>query len=168
METLQGAANLHPHHKMMRRQNREITDRVEIDGIIRSERLMRIALVDGDIPFLVPVFYGFNNTSIYFHSARAGTKIEILKRNSNVCFEISIDHGVIEDEMACDFEARHRTVIGLGKAVFVEDMAEKIEALDLIVAQFSDKKFEYPEANLKRTMVIRIDIDSIKGKQYGV
>ncbi len=157
-----------PHHKAMRRVNREITDRAEIDEIIRSARLMRIALVDGNMPFLVPVFYGFDGVSLYFHSAKAGTKIEILKRNNNICFEISIDHGVIISDMACDFEAKHRTAIGIGKALFIEYEAEKIKALDLIVANFSDVKFEYPKSNLRQTAVIRIDIDSVKGKKYGV
>jgi len=156
----------HP-HGVMRRKDREITDAAEINEIIASAKLMRIALVDGDMPFLVPVFYCFDGTSIYIHSAHAGTKIDILKRNNNVCFEISIDQGIIESDVACDFEAKHRTVIGVGKAVFVKEDAEKIKALDLIVAHFSDQKFEYPKANLSRTAVIRIDITSVKGKKHG-
>jgi uncharacterized protein len=156
----------HP-HAAMRRKDREITDRLEIDAIISSANLMRIALVDGDMPFLVPVFYAFDGTALYFHSAQAGSKMEILKRNSNICFEISIDNGFIESDEACDFEAKHRTVIGFGKALFVEDAAEKIKALDLIVAHFSLTKFEYPKTNLDRTAVIRIDIESVKGKKHG-
>ena len=58
-------------------------------------------------------------------------------------------------------------MIGIGKAVFVEDEAEKIKALDLIVAHFSPTKFVYPKDNLDRTAVIRIDIDSVKGKKHG-
>lgn len=157
----------HP-HGMMRRKSREITDRAEIDEIIRAGKLMRIAMVSGDMPFLVPVFYGFDGTSLYFHSAKAGSKIEIIKRNNNICFEISIDHGIIEDAIACDFEAKHRTVIGVGKAVEVEDEAEKIKALDLIVAKFTDKKFEYPKNNLGLTAVFRIEIASVKGKKHGI
>jgi uncharacterized protein len=157
----------HPHQGPMRRKNREITDRAEIDAILHSANLMRIALVDGDTSFLVPVFYAFDGTAIYFHSAKAGTKIDIMKRNNKVCFEISIDHGVIKNDVACDFEAKHRTIIGFGKVVFIGDESEKIKALDLIVAQFSEKKFEYPKANLGQTVVIRIDIESIKGKKHG-
>ena len=160
------SAEKHP-HTMMRRKDREITDRTEIDAIISAANLMHIALVDGNMPFLVPVFYAFDGSVLYFHSAQAGTKIEILKRNNNVCFEISIDQGFIESDEPCDFEAKHRTVIGSGKAVFIEDEAEKIKALDLIVAHFSPKKFAYPQANLDRTAVIRIDIASIKGKKHG-
>ncbi|MFA7059899.1 MAG: pyridoxamine 5'-phosphate oxidase family protein [Pedobacter sp.] len=162
---MDGLIGKHP-HGMMRRKDREIADRAEIDAIICSTNLMRIALADGDMPFLVPVFYAFDGSALYFHSAQAGTKMEILKRNNNICFEISIDNGFIESDEACDFEAQHRTVIGIGKAVFIEDVAEKIKALDLILARFSQKKFEYPKANLDRTAVIRIDIGSIKGKKH--
>ena len=163
---MNGLTEKHP-HGMMRRKDREIVDREEIDQIVRSANLMRIALVDGDMPFLVPVFYAFDGSALFFHSAQAGTKMELMKRNNNICFEIGIDQGFIESDEACDFEARHRTVIGIGKAVLVEDEAEKIKALDLIVAHFSRKKFEYPKANLDRTAVIRIDIESIKGKKHG-
>ncbi|MFV0467892.1 MAG: pyridoxamine 5'-phosphate oxidase family protein [Dysgonomonas sp.] len=157
----------HP-HGTMRRKEREITDRLEIDSIIYAGKVMHLALSDNNMPFLVPLFYAYDGKYIYFHSAKAGTKIEILKKNNNVCFEISIDNGVVEDEKACDFEAKHRTVIGFGKAVFLENEEDKIRVLDKIVAQFTDKKFEYPKANLNSTAIIQINIDSIKGKKHGV
>ena len=156
----------HP-HESMRRKDREITSRPVIDGILRSATLSRIAMVDEEMPFLVPVFYAFDGNSLYFHSAQAGRKIDILKRNNDVCFEISVDHDIIESEEACDFEAKHRTVIGLGKAFFVEDEPQKIKALNMIVGNFTDRKFEYPKTNLARTAVIRIDIKSVKGKMHG-
>ena len=153
-------------HTPMRRQNREIKDRSEIDAILYSETVMHLALSDNNVPFVVPLFFAYDGTSIYFHSARSGTKMEILKHNGNVCFEVSVNEGVIYSDAACDFEARHRTVIGFGNARKVLDNAEKIKALDLIVARFTDKKFNYPMDTLKRTLVIRIDITAIKGKTY--
>lgn len=158
---------MHP-HSTMRRKEREITDRKEIDGIIHTGKMMHLALSDNNLPFLVPVFYAYDGTSLYFHSAKAGTKIDIMKKNNNVCFEISIDNGVVESDMACDFEAKHRTVIGFGKAIFVEDEDQKIAVLNKIVAQFTHEKFEYPKGNLNATAVIRIDIEMIKGKKHGV
>ena len=157
----------HP-HRAMRCSDREITDRQAIDDILRRGKVMRIALVDGDRPFLVPVFYAYDGKSLYFHSAQSGSKVEIMKKNPRVCFEVSLDHGLIEDKMACDFEARHRTVIGQGETHFVGDAEEKVRALDAIVARFTDRHFDYPSENLKRTLVVRIDIGTIAGKQHGV
>lgn len=164
---MEGTTAAHP-HGTMRRKEREITDRKEIDQIISLGKVMHLALSDNNLPFLIPVFYAYDGTSLYFHSAKAGTKIDILKRNNNVCFEISVDNGIVESDMACDFEAKHRTVIGFGKAEFVESEDDKIAVLDRIVSQFTDKKFEYPKGNLHATAVIRIDIESIKGKKHGV
>lgn len=151
----------------MRRKDREVTDRAEIDAIIRQATVMHLALADAGQPFVVPVFFGYDGRALYVHSARSGTKIELLKRNNRVCFEMTVDHGIIESDKACDFEARHRTVVGFGKAVFVEDEAEKIAALQMIVARFTDKSFDFPAANLKTTAVVRIDIDSVTGKRHG-
>ncbi len=151
----------------MRRKDREITEYSEIEDILKTGKVMRIALVDGEMPYLVPVFYAFDGKSIYFHSAKAGSKVEIMKHNNNICFEISIDQGVIESDLACDFEARHRTVIGFGKAVFVESDQEKVEALDRIVGRFTKRGFKYPLANFHATLVVRIDIVSVRGKKHG-
>jgi uncharacterized protein len=163
---MESYSNSHP-HGAMRRKDREITDRLEIETIVKTGRVMHIALADRTMPYVVPVFYAFDGKAIYFHSAKAGSKVEIIKRNNNICFEISLDQGIIESDSACDFEARHRTVIGIGKAVFVNDDTEKIKALNLIVGQFTPEKFEYPAANLNATLVVRIDIDSMKGKKHG-
>jgi len=151
----------------MRRKEREITSREEIDGILASSTVMNLALSDNNVPFLVPVFFAYDGTAIYFHSAYMGTKMDILSRNNAVCFEISVDQGVIESDQACDFEAKHRTVIGFGKASLIEEMAEKVKVLDLIVARFTDRKFPYPQGSLDNTAVVRIDIDAIKGKKHG-
>jgi uncharacterized protein len=151
----------------MRRKEREITSREEIDAILASTSVMNLALCDNNVPFLVPVFFAYDGAAIYFHSAYVGTKMGILSRNNVVCFEVSVDQGFIESDAACDFEAKHRTVIGFGKAVLIEEMSEKVKVLDMIVARFTDKKFPYPQGSLDNTAVVRIGIESIKGKKHG-
>jgi uncharacterized protein len=155
-------------HGPMRRKDREITNRAEIDAILHAGRVMRIALADNNAPFLVPVFYAYDGEAVYFHSAQAGTKVDILKRNPQVCFEVSLDHDVIASDRACDFEARHRTVIGFGRAVFVESDADKADILRRIVGRFSEEQFAFSEVDLRRTAVVRIAIESITGKKHGL
>lgn len=155
-------------HGPMRRKDREITDRAAIDAILEAGTVMYLSLCDGDTPFLVPVFYAYDGSALYFHGSRVGTKMSLLKRNPKVCFAVSLDHGIVTSEEACDFEARHRTVVGLGRADIVEEEALKIAALDRIVARFSQRRFVYPKTSLAATAVVRIRIDSIKGKSHGL
>jgi uncharacterized protein len=154
-------------HGPVRRKDRSIVDRAEIDAILHEGKVMHLAMSHNDRPFLVPLFYAYDGKALYFHSASQGTKIQVLKANPHVCFEISLDNDVIPSEKACDFEARHRTVIGMGKVFFLADEQEKASALDAIIDKFSEEKFTYPATILANTNVVRIEIDSLKGKKHG-
>lgn len=156
----------HPHGPM-RRKDRQITDRAEIDSILHAEHVLHLALADDGVPFIVPVNFGYDGTSVYFHSAPAGTKIAILRRNPRVCFEVLANYELIEAEAGCDYSARFRSVIGFGRAVFLEDPAEKARALDVLMTKVSDRAFTYPPEIVVKTAVIRIDVESIKGKKKG-
>ncbi|MFT4174633.1 MAG: pyridoxamine 5'-phosphate oxidase family protein [Rhodocyclaceae bacterium] len=156
-----------PDQRGVRRRDREITARADIDAILADTTVMHLALADGDCPFVVPVYFAYDGQALYFHSAGAGTKIDILRRNPRVCFEMSVEQGFIAADMACDFEARHRTAIGFGRAHFVEDEAAKVEALNRIVARFSSTPFAFPKNRVAHTTVVRIDIEALRGKQHG-
>jgi len=75
----------------MRRKDREITDNSEIEKIIGKAICCRIGLVDNDEPYIVPVCFGYERNTIYFHSALEGRKVELIKKNNKVCFEIDTD-----------------------------------------------------------------------------
>jgi uncharacterized protein len=150
----------------MRRKDKEITEREAIEAIIRASVVCRLAMADGGMPYIVPLNFGYRDNALFFHSAPEGKKLEILRRNRNVCFELDITDGIKTGETACDWGIRYRSVIGFGEVVFLEDPAHKRAALDIIVAQYAGKEaFAYPEAKLKRTTVFRVDILQMTGKQ---
>jgi uncharacterized protein len=152
----------------MRRKDREITSRAEIDAVLDSATVVRLGLADLDRPFVVPVYYLYYLGAVYFHSANAGTKMSIIRRNPRVCFEVSVDHGIVESDQACDFEARHRTVIGFGSIHELEDVAEKTAILRRLVARFTTRDLALPPERVQPTAVCRIDIESITGKRFGI
>ena len=65
----------------MRRSEREVTDIAEIERILNEAQVCRIALVDGEFPYLIPLCFGYTLESgelaLYFHSALQGKKPEI-------------------------------------------------------------------------------------------
>jgi nitroimidazol reductase NimA-like FMN-containing flavoprotein (pyridoxamine 5'-phosphate oxidase superfamily) len=71
----------------MRRTDKEIESREEIDEIIRGCDVCRIAMAMGDVPYIVPVAFGYDGESIYIHTAREGKKINYFNNNNSVCFE---------------------------------------------------------------------------------
>ena len=79
----------------MRRNDREIKDRKEIDGIIRRCRVCRLAMCDDGQPYIVPLNFGYDGRFLYFHAAPEGRKIDIIKRNNRVGFEFDILHDIV-------------------------------------------------------------------------
>ena len=149
----------------MRRSEKEITDKKAIEDIISRSKVCKLAMCDRDIPYIVPMSFGFNDNTLYFHSAPQGEKIDILKKNPNVCFEFEILTQVIKSARACKWGMKYKSVIGFGTASFITDDNLKRHAFDIIMNQYADGSFSYEEASLKSAIIIKIDIHSMTGKQ---
>jgi len=153
----------------LRRENKEIKDKNEIETILKRSTVCRIAFSENNMPYIAPLNFGYKDDCLYFHSASEGKKIDILRKNNNVCFEIDIDFDIIKSATLCNWSAKYRSVIGFGKAFFVEDFEEKRRALNLIVQKYSDTshRYEFSEGVLDTVTLIRINIESITGKKSG-
>jgi len=84
-----------------------------------------------------------------------------------VCFEVDIERELIKGEAACEWGMKYKSVIGFGKAVFVEDAESKRKALDVIMKQYAEGTFEYPANALENIVVIKVEIESMTGKKSG-
>jgi nitroimidazol reductase NimA-like FMN-containing flavoprotein (pyridoxamine 5'-phosphate oxidase superfamily) len=93
-----------------------------------------------------------------------GRKIEILQRHPRVCLEFDILDGMIESDQGCGWSMRFRSVLVSGTAVQLSDTEEKRRGLRVIMAQYSPGDYTFPDEILERTAVIRIDIESMTGR----
>ncbi|TFF99007.1 MAG: pyridoxamine 5'-phosphate oxidase family protein [Promethearchaeota archaeon] len=150
----------------MRRKDKEIKDKKIITSIIQKAKVCRLALSNKNIPYIVPLNYGFQDNCIYFHSAKEGKKIDIIKQNNNVCFEIDLDFKLIPGKKACDFTASYISVVGFGKAEIVDDLEKKRDALNIIMKHYTGKNnYSFNEKSLKNTLIIKIKITDLSGKK---
>ncbi|MFO8165036.1 MAG: pyridoxamine 5'-phosphate oxidase family protein [Desulfatiglandales bacterium] len=149
----------------MRKKEKEITKQSAIEAIITKSLVCRLALSVNNVPYMVPLCFGYRDRVLYFHSPLKGKKIDIIKKNPKVCFECDINTEIVEAEDACRWSMRYQSVIGFGKAALLEDVNEKQTALRIIMSQYSDGIFEYNDAALKKAAVIKVEIESMTGKQ---
>ena len=128
----------------------------------------RLGMFNGKIPYIVPMNFCYRNNTLYFHSARVGRKIDILKKNANICFEIDIPGEVISSEDACSWSMNYRSIMGTGKAVFISNDDEKAEAFNIIMGHYSGKTDWDIDMNMLRaTSVFKVRIDNISAKKSG-
>jgi nitroimidazol reductase NimA-like FMN-containing flavoprotein (pyridoxamine 5'-phosphate oxidase superfamily) len=150
----------------MRRKDREIVDRVALRAIMAEAQVCRIALSDGGMPYVVPMNFGIGENCLYLHCALEGRKINILRKNDRVCFEMDLLREIKQGPESCGWGARYESVIGFGRAVIVESPAEKRAALDRIMEHYDVQgQFIYPDDILEKTTVIRIAIESLTAKR---
>lgn len=107
----------------MRRKDREITDNNEIDKIINECNCVRLGLNDDGKVYIVPLNFGFEHDDdkrrFYFHSAKEGRKIDLLKKTKSAGFEMDTGFSIMEGKTACDYSAKYKSVIGEGNVSFV-------------------------------------------------
>jgi nitroimidazol reductase NimA-like FMN-containing flavoprotein (pyridoxamine 5'-phosphate oxidase superfamily) len=152
----------------MRRKEKEITEKAAIEAIIKKSLVCRLALSDNNSPYIVPLCFGYKDKVLYFHGSQKGKKIDIIKKNQKVCFEFDTNTEIVKADNACHWTMKYRSVIGFGKAVLLEDTEEKRKAFNIIMSQYSDGTFEYNDSILKKTFVIKVEIESMTGKQSGL
>jgi nitroimidazol reductase NimA-like FMN-containing flavoprotein (pyridoxamine 5'-phosphate oxidase superfamily) len=152
----------------MRRADKEITDKTLIGKILTEAEVIRLAMVDEGEPYLVALNYAYVDGCLYIHSAKEGRKIDILSKNNKVAFQTDKDVELVLKEEACSCGTKYLSVFGTGRTIFIEDKAEKIKALDAIMSKHTGRAgFEYPEMMLEKTLIIKVEIESVTGKKSG-
>lgn len=153
----------------MRRKDRQIVEQEKIEEIIAQARVCRLALHDLPAPYIVPMSFGYQDRTLYFHAAKDGHKIDLIRQNPQAGFDISIDLGDINGgDESCEWSVSFKSVTGYGKVVFVDDTTEKRAALDQIMAQYAEGTFSYPDAMVARTLIFKLKIESMCGKAGNV
>ena len=146
----------------MRRKEKEITEIADIEKILKESQICRLAMVDG---YMVPMNFGYQDNTMFFHSALEGKKIDLIKKNPNICFEVDQVINLKKSKLACDWGMEFKSVIGWGKAVLQNDPDEKIKGMNIIMAQYSGRAFEYSDKMLEKTLVLKVIIEKITGKK---
>ena len=137
----------------MRRKEKEISDESGIDAIIEKAKVCKLGMVNGNRPYIVPLCFGYQDNTLYFHSALKGQKIDYIRDNSAVCFVFDLIADVKESEEPCSWGMKYQSVIGFGKAVFIEGSDEKRKALNIIMAQYSDQQFQFVAEQVDRPQI---------------
>ena len=153
----------------MRRKDREITDRAEMESVLVAALVCHVALADGMEPYVVPLCFAYvaPDNAIYFHSSLVG------KKTCNACEEppLLCGSGPLRRphsrQKPLHWEFRYRSVICTGTAHMLTDPQEKNRALNCIIRHYGEKDHHFTEKELDRVCVVKIAIGEMTGKKHG-
>jgi nitroimidazol reductase NimA-like FMN-containing flavoprotein (pyridoxamine 5'-phosphate oxidase superfamily) len=150
----------------MRKKDKEIVNHWEMEEIMRQAMICRISLVDGEYPYIVPVNFVVKDNYLYFHSAAEGKKMEILRKNKNVCFEMDINTEIVKGKSPCVWGMKYLSVIGFGRALFIDNSKEKKKVLNMLMEKYAGKgDYIYQEEALQKVIVVGVIMEKITGKK---
>jgi len=158
----------------LRRRDREIKNPDEIKEILSTQKVCHLAMCVDRQPYVIPMLYAYEDNVLYFHCAEVGQKLDMLRQNPNVCFEIlsiNSEDIVKNSDKPCDWGWEYESVIGYGQAEIIDDRDVKIKAYNLFVdklkpAGYVHREELYTEKKIKGTFIIRVTIESMTGKRW--
>lgn len=152
----------------MRRKDREITELQEILSIINSCKVIRLAMLDeSGLPYIVPLNFGYcleNGTfTFYCHSAPQGRKLDLLRRDGRVAFEMDCRGELQTADHACGFGYYYASVIGSGTAELIEG-EEKLAALSSLMRHIAGREDTFTEEQARGVAVLAVRVHSLSAK----
>lgn len=154
----------------MRRKEREVTDLNEIKDILTRAEVLRVALNNGDYPYLFPVNYGFvmdgAQLVLFFHGAKEGAKHAIIARDNKVTFEVDCGHALMQPlgEESCTSSFAYESVIGTGTIEKAAD-SEKEALLTLLLEHYGITAKHFNPVHLANTVVYKITATTYTAKR---
>jgi uncharacterized protein len=120
---------------------------------------------DDDYPYAVPLSYVYCDSNIYFHSAKAGHKLDAIARNEKVSFCVIDQDNVVPQEYTTYF----RSVVVFGKARVLDNEDEKRRALEMLAARYSPDheqgRLREIDKQFKQVCLVELAIEHMTGKE---
>jgi nitroimidazol reductase NimA-like FMN-containing flavoprotein (pyridoxamine 5'-phosphate oxidase superfamily) len=160
----------------MRKKEREITDRHELETVLKTARILRLAINEsGAPPYIVPVNFGYRDGAVYFHSSYEGKKMGLIAKDPMVSFEAETDVAIIapaDPTNACEWGVAYRSVIGRGRAIVLTDADDKrtglLALMTGVAPDIDPSTFTLTDKTVTITAVVKIEIEEMTGKKYRV
>lgn len=146
-----------------------ITDRQEMENLLREAEVGCLATVGPDgSPYITPLHFVYHRGKIYFHCALAGRKMDHIRANPRVCFEVHELIRIVPGQRACDFSTRYRSVLVFGRARSLADADEKVAVLTALAEKYAGGRAVEPPTpeRVKGTEVVEITIEEMTGKRH--
>ncbi len=147
-----------------------ITDKNEIDQIINSCDICTLSVIDTEgNPYAVPMNFGYHNDYIYLHGADFGKLMDCLQKNPQVCITFCTPCELVyqNKEVACSYRMKGSSVVARGTVEFITDFDAKIEALNILMGNYTTDTFKYNAPAVKNVAVYRIKPATLTGKAFG-
>lgn len=141
---------------------------------LNSQPAGRVASIDKDgYPQVIPMNFVWHDNAIYMHSAPFGEKLDNIRRNPNVGFEVDqhvcfLPSYYFHPTDASQADTLYISVVIKGKAELVHDPEEKARALNALMEKYQKEgRYEPLDAGMpvvREVAIIKVVPTEMRGK----
>ncbi|MEZ0576222.1 pyridoxamine 5'-phosphate oxidase family protein [Halodesulfovibrio aestuarii] len=154
----------------MRRKDKDVTGEELIDEVLDAVAVCRLGMCVDNKPYVVPLNFVHQGTTLFIHCAKSGRKIDVLNSNPNVFIEVTREGAFVPSsttENICNSGYTFQCLMANGIVEFVQDVEEKKRVLDAVCAKYYGKAGTMPASEVRRTCILKIELTDISVKQAG-
>lgn len=165
-------------HRPMRQAGRQLRSTTQLHAVVEACQTVRIACVDEEGPFIVPMSFGYDwadpeeidadapRLALWVHSAGIGRKVDAFNREPRVAIEMDVQEGLITGTYACAYSYAYRSIMGTGTIHRIQGIEAKRYGLTRIMQHLApEASTDFTDQALARANIYCIDIDRFTGKQ---
>lgn len=140
----------------------------EVEELLAGASVGRLGMSNDNQPYVVPVCFVYHDGKIFFHSARQGRKMDFMRANPTVCFQVD-EHSLVSSSKPCKFTMNYHSVVAVGRVRFLSDSKEKLKILKMLVRKYDTGNLAelLSEKKTRRVEVGEISVSEISGKKNG-
>lgn len=155
----------------MRRSEREVTDHQKILEILECCDCCRLGINSNGAPYIVPLNFGWEENdgriTLYFHCAVEGRKLDLIRLDPRVSFQMDRKHELVSSDTACTHSFLYQCIMGTGTAEILTDHESRIHGLTSVMSHYTKKdSWTFDERMLARVSIIRLNVDTISCKEH--
>ncbi|WP_075980643.1 pyridoxamine 5'-phosphate oxidase family protein [Bacillus massilinigeriensis] len=159
----------------MRQQDLEWNVQTEIEDFLSKAKTGYLGLSDENQPYVVPLNFIWTNSTIYFHGAAKGRKMDLIQNNNHACFTVSEDLGTMSNPIPAKTDTAYKSVMVFGKVEIVKNLEEATKAMQLLLDKYVPGYYQQPLSKThvekyrsslgSRTCVLKINIERLTAKK---
>jgi len=149
----------------------EVTGKENIMAILDKCTSCRIAMVNEEKPYILPMVYGYDWSGdellLFIHCGLSGTKNRALEENPFVCFEMDVEGRLMGVGRPAHLHSREfESVIGEGSVTFAQTEEEKRAGFSHIMKRQTGKSdWDIPSAYLATAEVLTVHVTSLRASR---
>lgn len=130
-----------------------------------------LSMLDAEgTPCSFPMNFGYADNTFFLHSAPEGEMYEYVMAGKPASITFCTNRELVyqTEKIACSYRMKAASIIAKGELIVVEDMDEKVAALNATMKQYSPKEFTYRDPAVRNVFIFKMVNPAFTCRAFGV